>query len=104
MVSLVVHKYPTRVKVKKIISMHTATIEEVMYVKEDKGTSETSMRRRGATDKETFDGGSPSVVGIAEGDVEGQWGVTGVGADSEQRDVEEAGLEEVSGCHRQDWR
>jgi hypothetical protein len=97
MVSLVVHEYPTRVKAKKTVSMHTATVEEVVYVKEDEGTSETSTCRRGATDEEMFDGHSPGVVGVAEGDVEGRRGVAGVGADSEWRNAEEAGLAEVSG-------
>jgi hypothetical protein len=97
MVSLVVNEYPTRVKTKKTVSMHTTTVEEVVEVEKDEGTSETSTRQKGTTDEETFDGGSPRVVGVTEGDVEGRRGVTGVGADGERGDAEEAGLEEVRG-------
>jgi hypothetical protein len=97
MVSLVVNEYPTRVKAKKTVSMHATTVEEVVDVEKDEGTSKTSTRQRGTTDKEMFDGGSPGVMGVAKGNVEGRRGVAGVGADGEWGDVEEAGLEEVSG-------
>jgi hypothetical protein len=97
MVSLVVNEYPTRVKTKKTVSMDTATVEEVVNVEEDEGTSEASTSRRGRIGEETFEGRPPGVVGVAEGDVEGQGGVASVGTDGEWGDVEEAGLEEVSG-------
>jgi hypothetical protein len=97
MVSLVVNEYPTRVKTKKTVSMHAATVEEVVDVEDDEGTTKTSAYRGGTTDEETFEGRSPGVVGVAEGDVEGRRGVAGVGADGDGWDVEEAGLKEVSG-------
>jgi hypothetical protein len=92
MVSLVVNEYPIRVKTKKTVSMHTAAVEKVVDVEENEGTSETSTRRRGTTDEETFDGGLPGVVGVPEGDVEGRRGVAGVRADGERVNGEEAGL------------
>jgi hypothetical protein len=95
MVSLVVNEYPTRVKTKKTVSMDMTTIEEVVDVEEDEGASKTrKCRGRGAAE-DVAEVGAPSVVGVAEGNVEG-W--RGVGADGERGDVEEAGLEEVSGC------
>jgi hypothetical protein len=97
MVSLVVNEYPTRVKAKKTVSMDTTTIEEVVNVKEDEGTSKAKERRGGGAPEDIPEVGLPSVVGEAEGDVEGRQGVAGVGADGERGDVEEAGLEEVSG-------
>jgi len=100
MVSLVVNKYPTRAKAKKTVSMDTTTIEEVVNVEEDEGTSKAKERRGGGAPEDIPEVGLPSVVGEAEGDVEGRQGVAGVagvGADGERGDVEEAGLEEVSG-------
>jgi hypothetical protein len=97
MVSLVVNEYPTRVKTKKTISMDATAVEEVVDVEEDEGTSKTSKcRGRGATE-DVAEVGTPRVVGVTEGDVEGWRGVTGIGADGEWGDREEAGLEEVSG-------
>jgi hypothetical protein len=102
MVSLVVNEYPTSVKMKKTVSMDTTTIEEVVNVEEDEGTSKARKRRGGGAPEDVPEVGSPSVVGIAEGDVKGRRGVAGVGADGERGDVEEAGLEEVSGRDMRD--
>jgi hypothetical protein len=102
MVSLVVNEYLTTVKTKKTVSMDTTTVEEVVDVKNDKGTCKTNARRGGTTDEETFDGRPPGIVGVAEGDVEGRWGVAGEGADSDGGNVEETGLEEVSGREMRD--
>jgi hypothetical protein len=97
MVSLVVNEYPTRVKTKKTVSMDMMTVKEVVNVKKDEGTSKAKKRRVGGALEDIPEVGSPSEVGEAEGDVEGRWGVAGVGADGERGDVEEAGLKEVSG-------
>jgi hypothetical protein len=102
MVSLVVNEYPTTVKTKKTVSMDTTTVEEVVDVKNDKGTCKTNARRGGTTDEETFDGRPPGIVGVPEGDVEGRWGVASEGTDSDGGNVEEAGLEEVSGREMRD--
>jgi hypothetical protein len=102
MVSLVVNEYPTTVKTKKTVSMDTTTVEEVMYVEDNEGTSKANARRGGTTDEETFDGCPSSVVGITEGDVEGRRGVAGEGADGDGGNVEETGLEEVSGREMRD--
>jgi hypothetical protein len=98
MVSLVVNEYPTRVKVKKTVSMYTATVEEVVNVEEDEGTSKTKECQGGGALEDLFEGGSPSVVGVTEGDVKGWRGVTSIGTDSDWGDMEETGLEEVRGC------
>jgi hypothetical protein len=97
MVSLVVNEYPTRVKTKKTVSMDATAVEEVVDVKEDEGTSKTSKRRGWGATEDVVEVGTPRVVGVTEGDVKGWRGVTGVGADGEWGDVEEAGLKEVSG-------
>jgi hypothetical protein len=97
MVSLVVNEYPTRVKTKKTVSMDATAVEEVVDVEEDGGTSKTSKRRGRGAREDVAEVGAPCVVGITEGNVEGWRGVAGVGADGEWGDVEEAGLEEVSG-------
>jgi hypothetical protein len=102
MVSLVVNEYPTRVKTKKTVSMDTTTVEEVVDVEEDKGPSKARKRRGGGAPEDVPEVGSPSVVGVTKGDVKGRRGVTGVGADGERRDVEEAGLEKVSGRDMRD--
>jgi hypothetical protein len=96
MVSLVVNEYPTRVKTKKTVSMDMATVEEVVDVEEDEGTSKTSTRRGRGAEEDVVEIGAPRVVGVTKGNVEGWQGVAGVGADGEWGDVEEAGLEEVS--------
>jgi hypothetical protein len=97
MVSLVVNEYPTTVKTKKTISIDTTTIEEVMDVEDDKGTSKTDAWQRGTASEELLEGPPPGIVGVPEWDVEGWWGVAGVGTDGGSGDVEETGLEEVSG-------
>jgi hypothetical protein len=99
---LVFNEYPTRVKAKKTVSMYMMTVEEVMDVKEDEGTSKTSKCRGGGMAEDVAKVGAPSVVGVTEGDVEGWRGVAGVGTDGEWGDVEEAGLEEVSGRDMRD--
>jgi hypothetical protein len=83
MVSLVVNEYLTRVKTKKTVSMDTTTIEEVVNVEEDEGTSKARKRQGGGAPEDVPEVGLPGVVGEAEGD------------------VEEAGLKEVS---RRDMR
>jgi hypothetical protein len=102
MVSLVVNEYPTTVKTKKTISMDTTTVKEVVYVKDNEGTSKANARRGGTTDEETFDDRPPGVMGIAEGDVEGRQGVASKGTDGDGGDAEETGLEEVSGREMRD--
>jgi hypothetical protein len=102
MVSLVFNEYPTRVKAKKTVSMYTTTVEEVVDVEEDEGTSKTRKCRGGGAAEGVAEVGAPSVVGVTEGNVEGWRGVAGVGAEGEWGDVEEAGLEEVSGCDIRD--
>jgi hypothetical protein len=102
MVSLVVNEYPTRVKMKKTVSMDTTTVEEVVDVEEDKGPSKTRKRRGGGAPEDVLEVGSPSVVGVTEGNVEGRRGVAGIEADGEQGDVEETGLKEVSGRDMRD--
>jgi hypothetical protein len=102
MVSLVVNKYPTRVKTKKTVSMDAATVEEVVDVEEDEGTSKTRKRRGRGVAEDVAEVGAPRVVGVTEGYVEGWRGVAGIGADGEWGDVEEAGLEEVSGRDMRD--
>jgi hypothetical protein len=102
MVSLVVNKYPTRVKTKKTVSMDAATVEEVVDVEEDEGTSKTRKRRGRGVAEDVAEVGAPRVVGVTEGDVEGWRGVANVRADGEWGDVEEAGLEEVSGRDMRD--
>jgi hypothetical protein len=97
MVSLVFNEYPTRVKAKKTVSMYTTTVEEVVNVEEDEGTSKTRTHRGGSAAEGVAKVGSPSVVGVTKGNVEGWQGVAGVGAEGEWGDVEETGLEEVSG-------
>jgi hypothetical protein len=102
MVSLVFNEYPTRVKAKKTVSMYTTTVEEVVDVEEDEGTSKTRKCRGRGTSEGVAEVGAPRVVGVTEGDVEGWRGVAGVGAEGERGDVEEAGLKEVSGCNVRD--
>jgi hypothetical protein len=102
MVSLVFNEYPTRVKAKKTVSMYTMTVEEVVNVEEDEGTSKTRKRRGRGAAESVAEVGAPRVVGVTEGNVEGWWGVVGVGAEGEWGDVEEAGLKEVSGCNVRD--
>jgi hypothetical protein len=102
MVSLVVNEYPTRVKTKKTVSMDTAAVEEVVDVEEDEGTSKTRKRRGRGAAEGVAEVSAPRVVGVTEGDVEGWRGVAGVGAEGEWGDVEETGLEEVSGRDMRD--
>jgi len=102
MVSLVLNEYPTRVKAKKTVSMYTTTVEKVVDVEEDEGTSKTSKCRGRGTSEGVSEVGAPRVVGVAEGDVEGWRGVAGVGAEGEWGDAEETGLEEVSGRNVRD--
>jgi hypothetical protein len=102
MVSLVVNKNPTTVKTKETVSKDAATVEDVVDVEDDEGTSKTNTCRGGTTDEETFEGRPPGVVDVAKGDVDGGWGVAGVGADGDRGDAEEAGLEEVGGRDMRD--
>jgi hypothetical protein len=102
MVSLIVDKNPTTIKTKETVSKDTTTVEEVVDVENDEGTSETNTRGGGTTDEETFEGRPPGVVDVAEGDVDGWWGVAGEGADGDRGDAEETGLEEVSGRDMRD--
>jgi hypothetical protein len=102
MVSLVFNEYPTRVKAKKTVSLYTTTVEEVVDVEEDEGTSKTSKCRGGGTAEDVAEVGTPSVVGVTEGNVEGWRGVAGVGTDGDWGNMEEAGLEEVSGRDMRD--
>jgi hypothetical protein len=102
MVSLVFNEYPTRVKAKKTVSMYTTTVEEVVNVEEDEGTSKTRTRQGGSAVEGVAEVGSPSVVGVTKGNVKGWRGVAGVGAEGEWGDMEETGLEEVSGRDMRD--
>ena len=79
------------------ISIDDLAIEEVVDLGDDKGTQKTKLNAGGEGREEVLDRGSKGVVDVAKGDIkDGRWEAS-AGAKYEGGDVEESGLELVSG-------
>jgi hypothetical protein len=97
MVSLVCNKNAATIKLKETVSKNTTSVEEIVYLGDDERGCEAATYVGGESLEGGLDGVPEGKVNIAEGEVEARVDETGVGADSDGGDVEEAGPEEVSG-------
>ena len=77
---------------KETVSKDVATVEEVVDLRDDEGSSkaEASIKREGS--EELFNRCVEGIVDVPKGNIEGGFRETGVGAGGEGGDGEEAGL------------
>ena len=61
--------YPTTVKVKITVSIDNPAVEEVMNLRDNKGTQKPKLDVGGKGQEEVSDRGSKGVVDVAKGDV-----------------------------------
>ena len=90
--SLIRNIYVRTVKMKVTVSKDTAAVEEVVDLRDDEGTGKAEAGVKREASKKLFKGSAVGVVDVPKGDVEGWFGVAGVGAGDEGGDAEEAGL------------
>ena len=81
---------------KETVSKDATVVEEVMDLRDDKGTSkaEASIKREGG--KESFNRCSEGIVDVPKENIEGGFRETSIGAGGEGGDGEEAGLIGIS--------